>query len=72
MKLNIGSKNIEIKEAIRHLKFNIKWLKCRVLIASMGENSDHSIQFYTQKIAEQEALIACLSKHERNHIKKIE
>jgi hypothetical protein len=67
MKLNIGSDTIEIRDAIRQVKSNIKWLKCRVLLASKGENSGDFVRFYTQKIEVQEALIAGLSKHDRAH-----
>ncbi len=67
MQLNFGSHSMEIKDAIRQLKSNIKWLKCRVLVASKDISSGHFVQFYTQKIAAQEELIACLSKYDRTH-----
>ncbi|MES2825572.1 MAG: hypothetical protein V4732_18365 [Pseudomonadota bacterium] len=73
MKLIIGSKSIEIKDAIRQLQLNIQWLKRSVIIVSKCAADEKTIHFYTQKIETQQALIACLSRYDAvyNHSQKI-
>jgi hypothetical protein len=64
MKLYIGSKAIEIRHAIQKARANIQWLKRRLLIVSRSPYGVQSVEFYTQKIETQEALIDYLAKYE--------
>ncbi len=74
MKFIVGSKNIEIKDAIRQLQLNIQWLKCKLVIASQCAEGEKVTRFYTQKIEAQKVLMTCLSKYDavHNHSQKIE
>jgi hypothetical protein len=67
MKLDIGSNNIEIKQAIQKTQANIKWLKRRLVMVSNSRYGKQAVLFYSQKIETQEALVNYLSQCHATH-----
>ncbi|MES2826481.1 MAG: hypothetical protein V4732_23040 [Pseudomonadota bacterium] len=67
MKLFIGSNGIEIKDAIRQLQLNIKWLRYRAILVSKCSGNEKTIHFYTQKLEAQKILIKCLSRYDAKY-----
>jgi hypothetical protein len=65
--LDMGNKNIEIKQAIQKTQANIKWLKRRLVMVSNSHYGKQAVLFYSQKIEAQEALVHYLSQYHAMH-----